>query len=115
MENRCMLQAYDTIFFTDGLNMVCGIGTKFFSNGYIVSDSNNLPGFANAFQAKVLAILEPYGWLGHDPSLKYSIAILTDSQAPISALYSVAKSCRQVGQSINKLKSLGDTLKVTLL
>ena len=110
-----VLQDYDTVFFTDGSKMAYGVGAGVFSNTHGVSKSYGLPGFASVFQAEVLAILEVCRWLERDSSPKRNIAILTDSQAAIKALYSTTTSSRLVGQCRDTLNHLGGTLKITLL
>lgn len=80
-----------------------------FSNTHSVSESYSLPGFASVFQVEVLAILEVYRWLERDSSSKRNIAILTDSQAAIKALYSATVQCR------SGLNSVDGTLKVNIL
>lgn len=59
--------------------------------------------------------MEVCRWLERDSSPKRNIAILTDSQAAIKALYSTTTSSRLVGQCRDTLNHLGGTLKITLL
>lgn len=72
--------------------------------------------YVNAFQAKLLVILEAYRWLGDDPSPKDNI-VPTHGQAVINGLYSLFRlvergvvSQRNIGEMIGCTDRLGGVL-----
>lgn len=73
--------------FTNGLKMVCGVGAGDFLDTHSIADTYGLSGFASVFQSEALTILETRRRLGHDPSFKLNITIVTNSQATIKAFY----------------------------
>lgn len=105
-----VLRDYDTIFIIDKVKTLSGVVVRVFS--HTCTRGCSLPGFANVFQAKVLAVLEACQWLRHDLSHKRSIVILMVSQATIKVLTTLSML---VVHSRDTLNSLGGMQKVTLL
>lgn len=110
-----ILRETDSVLYTDGSKMDCGVGAGVFSESNNISKKYRLPDTSSVFQAEVLAIWKACKLSREDNSSRRSITVATDSQAAILALNSASISSKLVLKCEKELALLSSEIDVTLL
>lgn len=113
--DESVLNGFDTVLFTDGSKMDCGVGAGVYSKSPNIALSYRLPDTSSVFQAEMLAIWKACMLVRNDPSPKQRVAIVTDSQAAILALKSATISSKLVAACSVELAYISSQFVVTLL
>lgn len=105
----------DTVLYTDGSKMECGVGAGVYSESPRIEYAFRLPNKSSVFQAELLGIWKACVMIKNNTSMGRSIAIVTDSQAAIGALNSALITSKLVKKCSDELEYISNQHNVTLL